>query len=89
MQVGDISSIREDIWSDGHIIDTHDDVLRVKVSQVLHFKSFREMLEAIDFVAAVPTAKNIDEAIKKYAEFYSTKDEEEYGIIALFFELAA
>ncbi len=88
IQVGDILTIREDIWSNRQIIGSHDDVLRVKVSQVLYFESFREMLEAVDFTAAVPTAKTIDDAVHQYAEFYSSDDEEEYGVVAFIFEPA-
>lgn len=83
---GDILSIREDIWKDGEIIGSHDDTLRLKVAQVLYFESIKEMLEAVNYEAAVPTAKTLREAIDKYAEFYKAKDEEEYGVVALFFE---
>jgi ASC-1-like (ASCH) protein len=84
---GDTISIREDIWKDGKIIGSHDDALSVNVTQVLYFESFKEMLEAVNYEAAVPTAKNLEEAVSKYAEFYTEKDEEEYGVVALFFEV--
>lgn len=89
IQEGDILRIREDIWKDGEIIGSHDDALQTKVTQVLYFGSFKEMLEAIDYIAAVPTAKTLQDAINKYAEFYSASDEEEYGVVALFFEVIA
>lgn len=84
---GDNLSIREDIWKDGEIIGSHDDTLKLKVTQVLYFESFKEMLEAVNYKAAVPTAKTIDDAINKYADFYSAKAEEEYGVVALFFKV--
>lgn len=84
---GDILSVREDIWKDGDAIGSHDDALQLKVTQVLYFESFKEMLEAVNYEAAVPTATTLQEAISKYAEFYSAKDEEEYGVVALFFEV--
>lgn len=84
---GDILSIREDIWKDGEAIGFLDDALRLKVTQVLYFESFKEMLEAVNYRDAVPTAESIDEAVSKYADFYSTKDEEEYGVVALFFKV--
>lgn len=84
---GDTLSIREDIWKDGEVIGAHDDALRLKVAQVLYFESFKEMLESVNYEAAVPSVKTLRDAINKYAEFYSAKDEEEYGVVALFFEV--
>jgi ASC-1-like (ASCH) protein len=85
---GDMLTVREDIWKDGKVIGSHDDALQLNVTQVLYFESFKEMLEAVDFQAAVPNAETLQDAINKYAEFYSTKDEEEYGVVALFFNVA-
>lgn len=79
--------VREDIWKDGEVIGLHDDVLQLVVTQVLYFESFREMLEAVDYTAAVPTAATLQDASNKYAEFYSSKAEEEYGVVALFFKV--
>jgi ASC-1-like (ASCH) protein len=45
------------------------------------------MLEAVNYEAAVPAAGTIQDAISKYADFYSAKDEEDYGVVALFFEV--
>ena len=86
LDVGDVLSIREDIWLDGQNIGSQDDKLQVKITQVLYFETFKEMLESIDFTAAVPSAKSVREAVKKYSEFYSKDDEEKYGVVALFFE---
>lgn len=41
------------------------------------------MLEAVGYETAVPTASSLKEAVTKYYEFYSKKDEEEYGVVAL------
>jgi ASC-1-like (ASCH) protein len=84
---GDTIRIREDIWKDGEIIGAHDDSLRVVVTQILFFETFKEMLEAVNFEAAVPTADTIKEAIATYATFYAAQDEAEYGVVALFFKL--
>lgn len=89
MKEGDTITVREDMWKDGEMIGSRDDALQLKVTQVLYFESFKEMLEAINYEAAVPTAKTLADAISKYAEFYSPKDEEEYGVVALFFEVAS
>lgn len=84
---GDTIRVREDIWKDGVIIGTHDDSLRVEVAQVLFFETFREMLEAVNFEAAVPSANTIEAAIATYAAFYSPQDEKEYGVVALFLKV--
>lgn len=83
---GDVLNIREDIWNDGKITASHDNAVQVTVRQILYFESFREMLEAVDYEAAVPSAGTVDEAVDTYAKFYSPEDEATYGVVAMFFE---
>jgi len=85
---GDILSIREDLYFEGKIIDSFNDSLRIKVMQVLYFETFNEMLDSIDYKATVPSAKSKSQALSKYREFYSVEDEKEYGVVAMFFEIA-
>lgn len=87
IQPGDTLIVREDIWDNGTLIGSYDNSLRTQVTQVLYFESFKEMLEAIGYKAAVPTASSLDQAIAKYREFYTKKDEEEYGVVALMIEV--
>ena len=82
---GDILSVREDLWLNGKIIDSFSNSLRIKVTQVLYFETFNEMVNTVDYKAAVPSAKSAKQALKKYKEFYSSKDEVELGVVALFF----
>ncbi len=84
---GDLLSIREDLYLNGEIIDSFSDSLRIKITQVLYFESFNEMLESIDYKAIVPSAKDKKQALEKFREFYSEKDENEHGVVAMFFEL--
>lgn len=84
---GDILSIREDLWLNGKIIDSFSDSIKIRVTQVLYFETFNEMLNAVDYKAAVPGAKSIKQALEKYEEFYSSEDEARFGVVALFFEL--
>lgn len=86
MREGDILSIREDLYLNGDTIDSFKDSFRVKITQVLYFETFNEMLDSIDYKFVVPSAKNKTQALNKYKEFYSNKDEEEYGVVAIFFE---
>jgi ASC-1-like (ASCH) protein len=85
MKEGDMISIREDIWKDGNVAESHPDALQLTIRQVLYFESFREMLEAVDYESVVPTAASVNEAVAKYAEFYSAEDEAAYGVVAFFF----
>lgn len=85
---GDIISIREDLYLNGNIIDSFTDSLRIKITQILYFESFDEMFNSIDFKTAVPTVKNVTQAKNKYREFYSAEDEAEYGVVAMYFDLA-
>jgi ASC-1-like (ASCH) protein len=85
---GDTLMVREDIWDNGTLIGSYDDSLRAQVTQVLYFETFKEMLEAVNYEAAVPTANSLDEAVAKYREFYTEKDEEEYGVVALLIKVS-
>jgi ASC-1-like (ASCH) protein len=87
IQEGDILSIREDFWYEGKILESLTHALEVKVTQILYFETFKEMLDAVDFQAVIPSAKTVEEALKKYKEFYSPEDEQEFGVIAFTFEL--
>jgi ASC-1-like (ASCH) protein len=87
IQEDDLLSIREDFWYEGNILESLQHALTVKVTQVLYFETFKEMLEAIDFQAAIPTATTVDEALKAYRTYYSAEDEREYGVVALTFEV--
>ncbi len=84
---GDEVSIREDLYLDGNIIDSFHDSLRVKITQVLYFETFDEMIDSIDYTGAIPSAKNAAQARNKYREFYSGDEESEYGVVAMFFKL--
>ena len=87
IQEGEDLSIREDVWKDGEIVASYEDVLRVQVTQKLYFETFKEMLEAVNYEAVIPTAQSLEQAVDAYAEFYSAKDQEEYGVVALFFDV--
>ena len=87
IQEDDLVSIREDFWYEGNVLESLTDALKVKVTQILYFETFKEMLTAVDFQAVIPNAKSVDEAIKIYKELYSSQDQQEFGVVALTFEL--
>jgi ASC-1-like (ASCH) protein len=87
MRVGDILSIREDVWEDGKIKRSIPDSARVVITQLLYFEAFEAMLNSLDFNRALPGATSVHDALKTYRQFYSFADEEEYGVVAITFKL--
>ena len=88
IQEGDIVSIREDFWFEGKILECLNNALQIKITQILYFETFKEMLAAVDFQAVIPTAQTEEDALKKIKQFYSDEDEREFGVVAFTFELA-
>jgi ASC-1-like (ASCH) protein len=87
LKVGDTIKLREDVWQDGVIVKSIPDQGAIKITQILYFTSFREMMESLDVDEILPGVKSIQEAIAVYRKFYNAEDEEEYGVIAMSFEL--
>lgn len=84
---GDVISLREDVWKDGQIAGSRTSDISIKVTQLLYFESFSEMLETVNYKAVLPAALNLEDGIEIYRQFYSVKEEEEYGVVAFLFEL--
>lgn len=87
MRVGDIVSLREDVWQNGAIVHSTPNKVRIRIAQILYFESFKEMLESLNFKQIIPSAENIDDALAVYRQFYSPADEREYGVIAFVFDV--
>jgi ASC-1-like (ASCH) protein len=87
LRAGDIISLRQDVWKDGKIITSQPTQATIRITQVLYFTSFREMLESLDFEAIIPNAESIDDAMAAYRQFYTEDDEDTYGVVAFIFEL--
>ncbi len=88
LRVGDTLSLREDVWADGHCIESTPDQATVVITQLLYFEHFDEALSFIDFQAAIPSAESKAGALAVYRKFYSPEDEEEYGVVAITFTLS-
>jgi ASC-1-like (ASCH) protein len=86
IQEDDILSIREDFYYEGDILESLSHALEVKVIQVLYFETIQEVFEAINYESALPAATSVDDAIKRYREFYSIEDERTFGIVAFTIE---
>jgi ASC-1-like (ASCH) protein len=82
-RIGDTLRLREDTWQDGQLIRSIPDRARATITQLLYFESFEEMLQAVDFQAAIPNAETKAAALAVYRKYYSEADEAEYGVIAI------
>jgi len=82
----DILSVREDFYYEGDILESLSDALKIKVTQILYFESFKEAFDAVNYEAALPTAKSVDDALKTYRTFYTAEEEREFGVVAFAFE---
>ena len=60
----------------------------VKILGVTPYDSFREMLADIGYETVIPRAQSIDEALMDYQRFYTSNEEQQYGVLAIHIELA-
>jgi ASC-1-like (ASCH) protein len=88
MRVGDLLTVREDVYEDGEIKKSIPDTIRVVITQLLYFESFEEMLSSLDFRQAIPNASSVRDALRIYRQYYPVADEEEYGVVAITFKEA-
>lgn len=87
LRVGDKLSLREDIWEHGQLIESQPDQAVIRITQLLYFESFAELFSAVYFKSALPSADSVEDAIDRYYQYYSPADEEEYGVVAITFEV--
>lgn len=88
LKAGDVLALREDIWKEGVIVRSQPSGASIVINEVLYFETFSEMLESLDYKAVIPSALNIEGAIREYRRFYSAADEEKFGVAALLFDKA-
>jgi ASC-1-like (ASCH) protein len=86
IQENDILSVREDFYYEGDVLESLSDALKVKVIQILYFESFKELFDAINFEAVLPSAKTDEEAIATFRKLYSAEDEAAFGVAAFTIE---
>lgn len=84
---GDIISIREDIYHDGAIKESHNSAASLRVHDVKKFHTFKEMLKEYGYLSAIPSAKNLEDACEEYQLYYSPADEKAYGVLGISFNL--
>lgn len=87
IKVGEVVSLREDIWKDGEIVHSTPGKACIQVTQVLFFESFEEMLASINYEETVPMAQSLQDAINTYRKFYTEEEEKEFGVVAFYFKV--
>lgn len=87
LKPGDDISVREDMYVNGTIIETHDSAAKLHVIDIEKFSSFNEILVAKGFEKVIPNAKSIEEARSEYERYYSSDDEKEYGVLGISFRV--
>lgn len=55
----------------------------IKVTYLNNYLSFKKMLESESINRVTPLAKNLDDALDIYKKFYTKKDEERFGVLAI------
>lgn len=87
IRTGDLISIREDIYENGEIISSRESAAKIKVTEIEKFNSFNEMLVAKGFERIIPSANSLEEASDEYRRYYSSDDENEYGVLGISFQV--
>jgi ASC-1-like (ASCH) protein len=60
---------------------------KVIITDIKHYKGFRQLLKKETLKKTLPGVKKIDDGVGIYRDFYSEKDEEKYGVLAIRFRL--
>ncbi len=89
MRVGDKISLREDFWKNGKIVKSIPNRAVVSITQLLYFETLEEMFSLVNFREVIPAATNVNGAINKYRTYYSSSDENEHGVLAIYFKLSS
>jgi ASC-1-like (ASCH) protein len=87
MHTGDTVSVRMDIYKDGKLADSIHGAAQIRITQILYFETFTELLEAVDHTAVIPSAQTPEEALEAIRAFYSQADEKEFGVVAFMLEV--
>lgn len=87
IRTGDVISVREDIYAGGAIVESRESAVKIKVTEIGKFDSFKEMLAATGFKKVIPSANNLEEASDEYGRYYSSEDEKKYGVLGISFQV--
>lgn len=87
LRPGDELELREDIWEGNQIVNAIHGRGRIKITQLLYFESFQEMLNAVNYKLIFPSAASKQDAYQLLRHFYTEADEYEYGVMAISFNV--
>ncbi len=61
--------------------------IRTKITNITKYKTFEDYLKNKGIDNCLPGIDNIEDGLSVYYKYYKKKDEEQYGIIAIEFEI--
>lgn len=83
-QVGDRVWLRRDYRDDYGIL--HDGEPRqalIEIVGIRRYSTFAEMLQGEGYKKVIPYAENIEEAAAEFNRYYSTDEQQQYGVLAI------
>lgn len=87
LRTGDTISFREDTWEHDNIIKSIPNAVTATITSTQFFDTFNDMLNAVDYRTAIPSASSQADALAIYRSFYSDGQESEYGVVAIEFSV--
>lgn len=82
--VGDVVSLRRDVRDDhGVLHEGEPGVVRVEIVAIRHYSSFLDMVTAEGYQRVIPSASSAEEAADEYSKYYSSEDQQHYGVLAI------
>lgn len=67
----------------GDILELEPEKIKFIVDEKTIYKNFRAMLRKEGIINVVPDKNNLDEATDVYYQFYTKKQEREFGVVAI------
>ena len=83
-KVGDTVSLRRDYRdSEGVLHDGESNAALVEIVAIRRYQSFLEMVTTEGYRSVIPSANSAEQAAAMYSQYYSAKDQAEYGVLAI------
>lgn len=83
-RVDDIVKLRRDIRDEQGILhDGTPNAARVKIVAIRKYPNFLAMVKAEGYTRVIPAAQSVVAAANEYNNYYSSADQEQYGVLAI------
>ncbi len=83
-RVDDIVRLRRDIRDEnGELHDGEPNAAHVKIVAIRKYRNFLELVEQEGYKNVIPAAASAKAAADEYAKYYSSDDQEKYGVLAI------